>query len=79
MEELNVMAMDMRNKVDSIRDMVRDIHEAIDDLMTDYVIASKVSETNGQEFSEDYIEDYFGWICTLEELNNRIENTDLLK
>lgn len=79
MEELNVMAMDMRDKVDNIRNMVCDLHDEIYDLIVDYIIASKISEKNGQEFSEDYIEDYMGWISTLEELKNEIENTDLLK
>lgn len=78
MEELNVMALDMRDKVDSIRDIVWDLHDAIYDLMIDYIMANKISVKEGVEF-EDYVKDCFEHICTLEELNNIIENTDLLK
>lgn len=79
-QELSIMATDMRNKVDNIKDMVYDIHEAINDLMSDYVIASKLSEEEEEmEFSEFYIGDCFDLVCKLEDLDVQIENMELLK
>jgi len=76
---LSVKAMEIRNKVDEMRDMVWDLYEAIQAGVDEYTEAEKEAEAQGEDFAEDYIEDYMGWLQDFETLQGTIEKLGLLK
>lgn len=76
---LNIKAMELRNKVDDMRDLVWDLYDAIQAGIDEYIEAEKKAEAQGEDFTEDYFKDYIGWIQDFETLQGEIEKLGLLK
>ena len=74
---LMMTANDMRGQINDIRQKIIELQNEISDVLADFTIAEKEAKEIGREFSEDYFEDYMGWLSDLEELNKLIEVKEL--